>query len=203
VAARKRLLLAPGQWMPLNETFARATACVGSRFLAERDLHRDLLAGRLRSAMRWVGRDGTETCERLPPSFWEGLTLVSMSAPELRGLVQVRGIKLTAQGACYVYVRRREVDRLYPTAARRPDHDDASDAPPLRVKPGPKVRGDWPTLVAQWLVGVAAEDPKRLRNVDALVAEAQTFLEGRIQWAPSDSKVLRKKIVELLPAVRR
>ena len=39
-------------------------------------------------------------------------------------------------------------------------------------------RGDWPTLIAQWLIEVAAERTrKRLQNVDALVVEAQNFLD--------------------------
>src|SRR5262249_8791557 len=71
------------------------------------------------------------------------------------------------------YLWEPDLDRLYSGA--QPDHDDGSGSPPP-VKPGPKPRGDWPTLVAQWLIAVAADDRKRLQNVDALVTEAKIFL---------------------------
>ena len=79
--------------------------------------------------------------------------------------------------------------------------DGASDAKP--VKPGPKPRGNWPTLIQQWLLAVAADDPERLHNVDGLVIEAQAFLQDRLNWAPSDTKGLRAKIAEQLKLVRR
>ena len=79
----------------------------------------------------------------------------------------------------------------------------AATSPPRGVKPGPKYTGDWPGLIAQWLITVAADDPKRLQNVDQLVTEAQNFLHNHIKWAPKDIKDLRAKIVDLLSLVRR
>jgi hypothetical protein len=75
--------------------------------------------------------------------------------------------------------------------------------PKARRKPGPKPKGDWHTLLAQWLIAVAADDPKLLRNVAALVVEAAVFLQTEIGWAPAEAKDLRKKIDELLARVPR
>jgi hypothetical protein len=58
-------------------------------------------------------------------------------------------------------------------------------------------------VLAAWLIDVACDDPKRLRNVDALVPEAQAFLRAKIRWAPKESKELRQKIVEFLQLVPR
>ena len=101
--------------------------------------------------------------------------------------------------AAHFYVWQPALDRIWPTANApvHDEHDDDSNAP-LRVKPGPKPREDWPTLLAQWLIAVAVENPKRLDNVDALVIDAQ----DQIKWTPSDPKVLRAKMVELLRGVR-
>ena len=73
----------------------------------------------------------------------------------------------------------------------------------MRGRPGPKPTGDWPTIVAAWLIAVAADDPKRLQNADVLVTEAQSFLRGETGWAPKEPKELRKTIVELLQLIRR
>ena len=93
------------------------------------------------------------------------------------------------------YVWQPDLDRIWPPPAGSApvDHDDDSDAPP-RVKPGPKPRGDWPTLVAQWLIEVAVEDPKRLQNVDALVDRRTKFFAQPDQVGTKDNKVLRAKI---------
>jgi hypothetical protein len=71
------------------------------------------------------------------------------------------------------------------------------------AKPGPKSTGEWPTLVAAWLITVARDNPKQLQNVDALTGEAQDFLVDQIKWAPKDIKQLRAKIVELLQFIAR
>ncbi|WP_338833541.1 hypothetical protein [Bradyrhizobium septentrionale] len=102
------------------------------------------------------------------------------------------------------FVWQLALDRLWPPPAGRApvEHADASDAP-SRVKPGPKPQDDWPTLIAQWLIEVAVDDPKRLQNVDALVIEAKLFLHNQTGRAPKENKELRDKIRELLERVRR
>jgi hypothetical protein len=82
------------------------------------------------------------------------------------------------------------------------DHADDSDASP-RVRPGTKPTGNWPTLIGRWLIEVQADDPKRLQNIDALVIDAQNFLDNQIRWSPSNTKRLRAVIVEWLTPVRR
>jgi hypothetical protein len=93
----------------------------------------------------------------------------------------------------WFYVWQPDFDRIWPTASV----DHAGSDAPLRVRPGPKPRGDWPTLLAQWLIAVAVENPKRLDNVDVLVIDAH-----QIKGTPRDPKVVRAKMVELLRGVR-
>jgi hypothetical protein len=84
------------------------------------------------------------------------------------------------------FVSQPAFDNIWPPPAGTApvDHDDASDAPP-KIRPGTKPTGDWPTLIGRWLIEVAVEDPKRLQNVDALVVEAQNFLDDKINWSPA------------------
>jgi hypothetical protein len=67
-----------------------------------------------------------------------------------------------------------------------------------RVKPGRKPRGNWPTLIEQWLLQRKADYPQQGENIDALVVEAKIFLRDRIKWAPKDNKDLRARIREQL-----
>jgi hypothetical protein len=97
------------------------------------------------------------------------------------------------------FVWKPDFDARWP--ALSPQVDDGMTT--TRAKPGRKPKGDWYTLIAAWLIAVAADEPKRLLNVNALVVEATDFLEDKIDWAPAEAKDLRKKIVELLQLVPR
>jgi hypothetical protein len=67
----------------------------------------------------------------------------------------------------------------------------------------PKPTGDWQIHLAAWLIQIARDDPKRLRNVDRLVADAGTHPDNKkIGWLPQDAKQVRRVIVELLRHVR-
>jgi hypothetical protein len=102
------------------------------------------------------------------------------------------------------FVWQPDFDRIWPPPADSApvEHDNDSDTPP-RVTPGPKPREDWPKLIGRWLIEVAVEDKRRLQNIDALVVEAQNFLDNQIRWSPSNTKRLRAVIVEWLTPVRR
>ena len=136
--SRKPKRLSVADWAPLNEAFKRATALLSSSDLALRDLHDDLRSERLSSAVRTIARDGTETSDRLKPSFWQKVTLRRWLDGVAVSFIDPRAV---ARGSIWYFVARRELDRLYPAAGAPVDHDDASDAlSPSRQKrkPGKK-----------------------------------------------------------------
>lgn len=197
------------RWLPIEAAYQRRAERTGNTALADIDLTKALMEGHLRCMAR-----STTTGERkpIPPTMWadqiklhssrrEGVLVVHRRQPDDDELVfcLIRPFRGWA-----FYIWQPDFDRIWPppTGSAPLDHDDDSNSPPP-VKPGPKPRGDWPTLVAQWLIEVAADDPKRLQNVDALVTEAKIFLRNQIKWAPKDDKDLRAKIRELLGSVRR
>jgi hypothetical protein len=140
----------------------------------------------------------TGETEPLLPEFWAHRALdavlpvfVALRPPNYRG-------PFNQVGDFVYFLWHPDVEKAW-LAPRQADDDGA----PPRAKPGPKPTGDWHTLIAQWLIAVAADEPKRLRNVDALVLEAAAFLDSKIKWAPAEAKDLRKKIVELLELAPR
>lgn len=194
---RNRPAFSPAQWLAFSEALLRVKTALKSHELAVRDVVGHMSKGQLASAIRRIGRDGSETFELLKPSFWEGATFnMRTSKIEVRNLNKVTG----SRG--WFFVARVDLDRLYPAAAGAPVAAN-TDNIPRRARSGPKPRDDWPTVLAAWLIAVTRDDPKRLRNVDALVPEAQDFLEEQIEWAPKETKDVRKKIVELLQFVSR
>jgi hypothetical protein len=117
--------LDPREWASFDEAFVRLKACVGSRDLALHDLLRDLRTpGRLGSAERILPYSDTwrpyrikeALCRILEPSYWA-------AAFELRDVIghsdRVRVEPSTGSfldGRHYFFVRRRDLDRLYPPA---------------------------------------------------------------------------------------
>jgi hypothetical protein len=132
------------EWAPLKEAFARVKSALGSGRLTERDLLEDMRSGRLATAARRTARDGAETFERLKPSFWKELTLLSPSD----GLpVQVRGldVKSLARSSLWFFVARSDLDKLYPVAAAAEQETEIS---PPRRKPGRQPTKNWKLYVA-------------------------------------------------------
>jgi hypothetical protein len=196
---RKVAALPPEKWLPLADALARVKAVLGpSNDLAVRDLTQHLRAGRLTAGARRVTAvfADTDACFVFTRAYFQQDAVVNRPLPEPR-------VRATA-GGWYVFIRRAEFDRLYPgavTAAAAVAADDG--LPPLpRGKPGRKPRDNWPTLVGAWLIAVAVKDPDKLRNIDALVVDAENFLQQKIGWAPRDTKDLRSKIRHFLQFVR-
>jgi hypothetical protein len=200
----EKLPLNDPRWIPIWTAIDLRAAQIADRELAVTDLERAMEGGELRGMRR--SRDSGECEYWLEPSRRE-FTWFQYSREVLEG-PRKPGVRLPTDDWLF-YVWKPDYDRLFPVLADddhsagsvRADQDDSNSLP--QVRPGPKPRGDWPTLIAQWLIAVAVDGPKRLQNVDALVVEANLFLHNRINWAPSDSKALRAKIVELLQEVRR
>jgi hypothetical protein len=190
--------LPPEKWASLAEALARVKAVLGpADDLAARDLTQHLRARRLTAGARHVAAGFRPTdkdaCYIFTRAFWRD----AMVDRPLSGFSQprVRAKALQTGGSWYFFIRRAELDRLYPGAAVVVE----DRLPPLpRGKPGRKVRDDWPMLLGAWLVAVAAKDRDRLRNIDALVEAAENFLQEQIGWAPKDTKDLRNKIRHFL-----
>ena len=204
-----KLPLDDPRWVSIEAAIELRTRQTGDLKSAVRDLTEAMAGGELRSQRRYIVRpsrptDVTLVKEELEPAFWKShvidahRTVFGLSVFIFRGTPQ-RGVMDRVEGGFSIWMP--DFDRLYSGEPRRAIEDDDSDDPP--VKPGKKPHGDWPTLIAQWLIAVAADDRKRLQNVDALVVEANNFLRNRIKWAPKDDKALRKKIRELLKLIRR
>jgi len=79
---------------------------------------------------------------------------------------------------------------------------DPTTPKPPPARPRTKPPGDWPMLVAAYLIKIAVNEPHRLHgDISDLVEAAQIFLESEIGWMPEE-RALRDKIVELLRLVK-
>lgn len=209
----KRPPLDDPRWIPLKAAIDQRQQQTGSMPLAVTDLEKKMQSGEL----PWKRIDiATGKAEYGEAAFWSehesdvmtgfGSVVIFRRSPERPadrprrwGDFDHYPDQRLDQHVYFVWKPR--LDALFGTSTAPLEHADVADA--QTPKPGPKPRGDWPTLIAQWLIAVAAEDPKRLQNVDALVTEAQLFLRNRLRWAPSDPKAIRTLIRELLRDLRR
>jgi hypothetical protein len=183
------------RWRQLLDEYKLVSPHRGHPRLAYTDLKKALADGRVRSMRRpiWSGEP-----ERLPPEFWANRDLAAELPEFVTLLTPNRRGPLIQSGDFVYFLWHPDVEKAW-LAPRQVDDEMA----PVGSRPGPKPTGDWYTLIAQWLIEVAADDPKRLRNVDVLVVEATAFLQAEIGWAPAEAKDLRKKIIELLQRVHR
>ena len=118
----------------MNEAWLRVYAALFENIeLTQRDLKAHLLAKQLVGAARVIAPDETERCIIFEPAFWEPVEL------PYAWLVSGCGKHASEGEAWYFFVRRRELDRLYPaTAASERRTTPAAQPTPQRRKPGPK-----------------------------------------------------------------
>jgi hypothetical protein len=115
----------PHEWTPLRVALGRIKDRVDDFVWGEIDLHQDLVAGRVKSALRYLLSDtGTKEIRLLlQPKFWQHLKITAMGASE-PALVDgnVEGQPLEIFGGCF-FVRTVDLDEHYPVtpAARPPD----------------------------------------------------------------------------------
>jgi hypothetical protein len=178
------------RWLPAQEQYKLLYERSGHSQLVNVDLNKALANGRVRSMRRNIK---TGEPERLLPEFWAHRELVIHATGSF-----TRTQDGPDPGDFVYFLWHPDVEKVWP--ALRQEDDEA--APP-RARPGPRPKDDWYTRIAQWLIAVAVDNPKRLQNVDVLVVEATDFLQNKIDWAPKEPKELRKKIVELLELVSR
>ena len=141
----------PHEWATMKEAWMRVHAALSENMkLTQRDLKGHLLAKRLVGAARVIAPDETERCIIFEPAFWEPVEL------PYAWLVSGCGKHASEGEAWYFFVRRRELDRLYPitaaseqrtTAAAQPGHDDVQPTPQRR-KPGRKITKGWRLFAA-------------------------------------------------------
>jgi hypothetical protein len=174
---------------------------VAHQRLAERTHDDELAAIHLTKALgqenglRCMHLSATGERTLLLPEEWTARLMLCFGTDGLRVLERRDDPRHPMRLRGWFHVWQPDLDRIWPATNAPVDHDSNA---PLRVRPGPKWHEDWPILLAQWLIAVAVENPKRLDNVDQLLIDAQ----DQIKWTPSDPKVLRAKMVELLRGVR-
>jgi hypothetical protein len=101
-------------------------------------------------------------------------------------------------------VELAHLDKLYLRAGTPAQQaDDVQPPKPVRGEPGTKPKGDWPTLVATWLILKAFENPRQRENIDVLVRGAEDYLREEMGWAPESTGRIRTKILDFLQLVRR
>jgi hypothetical protein len=123
----KPVIFGPPVWIPLEAAFFRIRDCLGSRALAARDLHRDLLNGRLKGARRGFDSNGAEIeAVECDSDYWQGINFKERrwplhhdgSDPGLHCWLPAEKYAVTTPNLyeMFVFVRRAELDQLYPEA---------------------------------------------------------------------------------------
>ena len=198
--------------MSIEAAHKRLTERFSDTALATIELMKALADGRLPCMAR--SRHSGESRSVAPAEWadeiellsWKNLPRVFSRRPSVRVLARRQTSVREQIHDLVFYVWQPAFDRIWlPPAGSAPvDHGDASEPAP-RVKPGPKAKGDWPDLIARWLIEVGRDDPQKLQkpNIDELAVEAELFLRNQNKFVPKDSKVIRAKIRELLTPVRR
>jgi hypothetical protein len=173
----------------MKEAWLRVHAGLSENMrLTRRDLKAHLLAKRLVGAARIIAPDGSERCIIFEPAFWEPVELPyawSVSGCE----------KHASEGeAWYFFVRRRELDRLYPvtaaneqptTPATQPAHDDVQPTPQRR-KPGRKITEGWRLFAAH-----AAYEFKEKHGRLPSGPELAQICEDKLGYQPDTSDVAK------------
>jgi hypothetical protein len=131
--------LSSPDWVPLNTALQRIKDSTGSVRLAGIDLQQALLGGRLKAAARLLNHQGIEERAALSPSYWEQVALHVCE----KGDVQLLPLEAdrVAPGELHVFVRRSDLDRLYPSAGSEDDGKvDRAEQPARRRGPFPKYK---------------------------------------------------------------
>ena len=196
--------LSLAQWAPLDEAFTRIKTALHSNALAEHDIVKDMLGGRLASAMRRLSRDGADVFERLPADFWRGHTVEEQAeidrtgAPTGGWVARVPTAPLRFGGSrVWFFVLRRDLDRLYPVSGREePAADTRRQAPLTGHKPGPPPAHDWPTVVAGEAIRRAAAGEK-FPSIASMIKHCEKVLPGGYSPGRKEMQILLQKLRRL------
>jgi hypothetical protein len=115
----------PYEWTPLVVALGRIEdSLAGDIEMAEIDLHQAFVAGRMKSALRYLSSDdGSKQIWLLllQPKFWQHLKIISMSRTELLVEGDVEGQPLTVGLGFFVCTADLDKHLLGESAARPPD----------------------------------------------------------------------------------
>ena len=180
----------PHEWATKKEAWLRVHAALSENIeLTQRDLKAHLLAKRLVGAARVIKPDGSERYIILEPAYWGPVELTfawSMTGWE----------KYVSEGETwYFFVRRRELDRLYPVTAgseqRTTPAQPAQDDAPPRPKPGQKITKGWRLTAAVELDGFIKEKGRRPSG-----PELSERVDKKLKYYPDESDV--RKLMRFL-----
>jgi hypothetical protein len=184
----------PHEWATRQQAWLRVHAALSENAeLTRRDLKAHLLAMQLVGAARVIAPDESERCIIFEPAFWESV--------ELPYAWRVTGWEKHARKdeKWHFFVRRRELDRLYPvtaaseqptTPAAQPAHDDAQPTPQRR-KPGQKIKKGWRLTAAVELDGFIKEKGRRPSG-----PELAQRVDKKLKYYPDESDV--RKLMRFL-----
>jgi hypothetical protein len=168
------------EWVALPNAFDQIMTFAREPNLAGKYLNEDLRSGELGSKKVQFSPDGKRTETPLNRSDWEQWTVL---VPSLR----VHG--WDANEGAHLFVRRVDLDRLYPIPATptktvAPQSDDVQPPKPRRRKPGPKLKHGWRLEVA---IEVYRFREKEGRTPSA--SELAEYCENKWEWHPDDSDI--------------
>lgn len=142
----------PKEWLSLGEAVERIKGYAGSYDLACRDLLQHIRAGKLKSAAARAPRKSPVQRLILAPAFWDNLEIWKASIGQpIRVSSTGEGRPLGTFFNWAFFIRRRDLDKLYPVAPPTGAASFLSPSPslPPRRKPGPAPTRDWQTVVAR------------------------------------------------------
>jgi hypothetical protein len=173
----------------MKEAWLRVHAALSENMrLTRLDLKAHLLAKRLVGAARVIAPDGSERCIIFEPAFWEPVEL------PYAWLVNGYEKHVSEGGTWYFFVRRRELDRLYPVTAAseqptkpaaQPAHDDVQPTPQRR-KPGRKITEGWRLFAAH-----AAYEFKKEHGRLPSGPELAQICEDELGYQPDTSDIAK------------
>jgi hypothetical protein len=213
------------EWAPMEEVWQRAKKVIGSDLRdMQHDLRQDFVDERLIMAVRLFAPDGTETQIKLEPECWQWLKI--NYAWSITGWEEIPGWQTEWEaearkrkwGRSALVVRRRELDKRYPAAAAthvgaETHANPAGAATPSgehtrRGRRGPKHKGDWPDVLAGWLIMLARHYPQRFDNIvtgstgtDELIEDARKFLRKHAGFAPKEPRDISAFLAKYLQFV--
>jgi hypothetical protein len=183
----------PSEWVPLDAAAMRIEEYMGSWTLAGSELHRHILAGDLRSAaiLRHLPDQPRVV---LAPAAWQELHVTCFETGpskfvDVDGTLDGAKIRL---GAWHFFIRRANLDKLYPPHVPAPVAQEGAAPTPSRLAPGRKPTHDWKKAVKKYFVARVRRGKTMPTTNDLL-----DFCAQKWGWAPdpSDMRKLRKSFI--------